>query len=264
MRKLISFLIANKIVLLLLAVPVAFAIGQRTVAPMKLVEQKIIERLERVPYGVPQPFPVFLPGTRTEVQTTVERIKEGPTTERIIVRTPPVFCQTREECDKIYQAAEQRINVSAAIRRGTVMPVLLNDKEVNLPLARDFPFELKLVMSERGIFHGLEFPGGPLKITEVRTETRIEVRPPERRGGLSLDRFKPIVAFPAGAGLAYEVARIDLPIVGRFSADALGTFWPNYTLGAGLSKGISPSIDLGIGFVGGTYTGPVIYGAWRP
>lgn len=259
----LGFLYRNRLVLLLLAVPVAFAVGQRSVKPIRLVEQRIIERLERVPYEVRQPFAVFLPGTRTEVQTTIERIKEGPATERIVVRTPPVFCQTKEECDKIYQAAEQRINVAAAIRKDTVVPVLLNSQEVNLPLARDFPFEMRLVLSQGGVFHGLEYPGNPLKITEVRTETRIEITPP-RRSGLDLSRFKPIIAFPAGVGLAYEMARIDLPIIGRFSADALATGWPFVTAGAGLSKGISPSIDLGLGFVYGQYIGPVVYGAWRP
>lgn len=261
--RLFDFLYRHRVAILFATL--AFVVGQRTVKPevVKLVTDKIVTVTERVPYGVPQPFVVQLPGSNTRTEVKVEREKVTPGQDRIITKTEPVYCKTQAECDLIYNAAIQRILVNAFIKQGTPVPVLLNGAEVNLPLARNFDFSLRLVMSEPGVFHGLADPGSPLGITNVQTGTLVSIVPVPRASPF-LSRIKPTLALPAGIGLSYELGRVSLPIIGRFSADAITTFWPSLSAGLGVSKGIGESFDLGLGYVVGGYTGPVLYGTWRP
>ena len=164
---------------LVVALAGAFVLGRRSVKPVTLVSEKIIERVEKVPYGVPQPYIVTLPGTVERVPVTIERIREiFRDVPRDVVRvvTPPVLCRTDEECRRIYGQSEQRITVDAALRAGTVVPVTVNGQEAQYPLSRDFPFQIKLVLSDRGVFHALDNPLLPVKPISVTTET-VVLRP---------------------------------------------------------------------------------------
>jgi len=173
----------------------AFFVGRASVKPMRLVEEKILREVERIPYGVPTPYEVRIPGTHTKETITIEKRVEVPGKERIVTVTGPVFCKTEEECKKIFGAAEQRLTINAAIRQGTVVPVCTltlpvspprpftgpgpcpEEATQNLPLARDFPFEMRLVMSERGVFHALDLPNFPVKPITVTTETLVTSAP---------------------------------------------------------------------------------------
>lgn len=166
------------VVLVLAALVGAFFAGRVTVRPVRLIEERIVKEIREVPAESIKTVTVRLPGTRERVEVPVERIREvvrdrivPRTVERIVTRTGPVYCATKEECDRIYAAAEQRLEISAALREGTVVPVRQDNQIAHLPLAQDYPFTLRLVLSQGGVFHALDSPQFAVKPLEVRTET---------------------------------------------------------------------------------------------
>jgi hypothetical protein len=123
------------------------------------------------------------------VQVTLQppTVHDGRTApSRVIADSPPVYCRTREECDRLYQRAPQALTVDGQVRAGTVVTVCLEaldaegrcpeGRRANLPLAEPVRFTAQFVLSERGVFQGLNVVGAPLEITRVRTETAVEVR----------------------------------------------------------------------------------------
>lgn len=169
----------------LAAIVGAFFVGRATVKPVRLVEEKLQRVVQKVPVEVVRTVRVKVPGTRERVEVPVERIREvvrdrfiPRTVERIVTRTGPVYCATKEDCDRIYAAAEQRLEISAALREGTVVPVRQEGQVAHLPLAQDYPFTLRLVLSQGGVFHALDSPQFAVKPLEVRTET---ILPPQKK-----------------------------------------------------------------------------------
>jgi hypothetical protein len=139
-----------------------------------LLEPKVVTLTERVPFGVPQPYPLTLPGSKETVPVVVERertvFRDLPA-QKVTVQAPSVYCQTREECDRLYQASEQRLTLKVTLKEGTPIPVRLDGQERILPVARDVPFVLQAVLGERGAFVGMNLPDTGLRIETITTET---------------------------------------------------------------------------------------------
>lgn len=203
MRALVSFVV----VALLLAAG-AYGYDRLVTEPLRqqlrasLVDRKILDQvLREVREGratpqTPVPVTVNLQGRPQEVRVWVEQPKvpepkpgekpAAPLPPRVVVEAPPVYCRTKEECDRLYAAAPQAIRVSAQVRTGTLAWVCLEPldptgkcpqgKEASLPLARPIAFALDVVQSDRGVFHGLVVEGAPVTITNVRTETQVDLK----------------------------------------------------------------------------------------
>jgi hypothetical protein len=141
------------------------------------------------PQGAPpsvQPVPV----TVTLQPPPTAQPGQPPAQPRLVADSPPVFCRTQEECDRIYARVPQALTVDAQVRAGTVVTVCLDQldaegrcpegRRANLPLAEPVKFTAQFVLAERGVFQGLNVVGAPLEITRVRTETPVEakIKPP--------------------------------------------------------------------------------------
>jgi hypothetical protein len=104
---------------------------------------------------------------------------------RLIDGSPPVYCRTKEECDRLYELAPQALSVDAQVQAGILVTVCLEalqegkcpeGRTANLPLAEPVKFTAQFVLAERGVFQGLNVEDAPVEITRVRTETAVEVK----------------------------------------------------------------------------------------
>lgn len=179
-----------------------------------------------------------LPSFNVPAQTHV--ITTTPGTVRIeTVVTQPVL---PEQAQKAEAAGAKAVSL-------TIKPVDLRDKPENERRAD------AVEDTATGAFVCVE---GTL-CEVVRTRQTIARRDAES----VLGRSKAIAGFPSGFGYAYEIAHFNLPFLGRFDADALLFAWPRASVGAGLSKALSPSFGIGAGLVAGQYSGAVVYGSFR-
>jgi hypothetical protein len=201
-----GWLLVQVMVLVAAMVGGAWAYDRVVTAPLRaelrsaLVSREVLETLRREMAAgrgtpaAPAEVRVSLQGRPQDVRVFVEtpRLPEGAPpgpapVSRVVVEAPPVFCRTKEECDALYARAPQALRVSAQVQAGTLAFVCLealrdgrcpDGKEASLPLSRPLAFSLDVVASERGVFHGLNVEGAPAVVTQVRTETQVDLRAP--------------------------------------------------------------------------------------
>ncbi len=185
-----------------------------------------------------QPVNITLPSMQTP--GTVRLIERGPNTVRFEVKvTQPV---SQEKAKDLEKAGATAIDL-------TIKPLDL----------RGLPADQRKAGAVQdpatGAFACVE---GTLceDATTRQTISLTKPEPPQSKSKL-------IVGFPAGVGFAYEVWRLDPPLIGRIFVDALVFAWPIQAAGVGLSKPVWRSFDLGVGVVAGIYTGPVVYASWH-
>lgn len=135
--------------------------------------------------GSPVPVRVFIEPPKPVPAVPGEKPPPAPA-PRLVAESPAVHCATKEECDRIYARAPQSITVDAQVNAGTLVTVcpqaLAADGRCavatqSLPLAQPVAFQARFVLAERGVFQGLNVIGGPVSITQVRTETSIAPEP---------------------------------------------------------------------------------------
>lgn len=175
--------------------------------------------------------PPALVFTQPAVPSLDARPAEPP---RVVAQTEPVFCRTREECERILQAAPQTIQVMGFVRRGTVVPVEIDGKVVNAPLAEDYRFSIDLALSERGVFHAVLPVDGPLGVTRVETRTVVDEK-----------RAEPRLPY----NLAFTVA--DVIVTNAGTVVFTGPTYQNYAYGGVYTIGVGygwPGFAVRLGF----------------
>jgi len=176
------------------------------------------------PPGLPN---ITVPPAMVFTQPAVPSFNTQPAQPpRVVAVTEPAFCKTREECERILGVANQTITVLGFVRAGTVVPVLIDGKVVNAPLAEDYKFSLNLALSERGIFHAVLPIGGPLGVTAVTTKT-VVVEPV-------------VIEKRVQSKLPYNLAftPVDVIVTNRGATVFSGVSYQNYAYGGVYSVGL--------------------------
>lgn len=172
------------------------------------VSSQLLVPAERSP--LPVTVKLDLPGlTRNPVPVEVRLDSPGVTDRQVLVaRTRPVYCETKEECDRIYARAQRTIDVKAEVPKGTVVPVELDGSVVRRPLAEAFPVELHLVEAKPGAYVAVQVRTQALEVTEVTTRSVVPDGEPPAPARPPQEHFGPYIqaGYPSGlvAGLEYQ------------------------------------------------------------
>lgn len=254
-----SFIRKNGLVLLLVAALIgSYIFGQRQaqdrerafLAQMRMLQeqqvkdrQTFLEAVRGLRSGS-QPINITLP-TLGSIPGTVTPIAESPRTIRIEIEAKAPI--TPAEAQKRVEAGARRVKIRIQPKDLRSLPPEQREALIveDLTTGAFACVTGSLCEGERGPFTEVTIPKFDLPKETFRSRTKL------------------VAGFPAGVGLGYEVYRFDLPIVGQGAVDVLAFAWPKLSAGLGASKRVAPTIDLGLGFTAGQYTGAVLYMGWH-
>jgi hypothetical protein len=135
-----------------------------------------------------------IPSTNQKIDVTIHLQPGTPATTtqpvtppKLVAVAPPVICKTVEECQKMFSQAPQSIAARGAVKKGTIVAVcnvpLVNNncpagQEVNKPLSQDYPFDINMALTDKGIFTVILPSNSPLTFTTITTYTPVEIKQP--------------------------------------------------------------------------------------